>query len=229
MRKLKLSLLVIFVSIFVLGGVSQRHALACEFVGYSNYLEIEHKVFVSSSLTEDRAQKLLSILSLGKSRVDNTFGVMASSPIVIITSDEDEASRFGSNAYGRAHITPLGQCLVFGPKGHNVDVIAHEYTHSEVHYRVGWFNHSLNLPIWFNEGVSLLVDFREPYLVSNIKLSQVEVDAIKRKGSKFFSGDNLLENYQAARIAVDAVDKEHLYDNLAKIRNGENFNDVFGL
>ncbi len=229
MRKLKLSLLVIFVSFIVLGGVNQRHALACELVGYSNYLEIEPNVFVSPSLNEPRTKKLLSILNLGKSRVDSTFGVMISSPIVIIVSDEDEASRFGSNAYGKAHLTPLGQCLVFGPDGHNVDVMAHEYTHSEVHYRVGWFNHYLNIPIWFNEGISLLVDFREPYLVSNIKLSQVEVDAIKRKGNDFFGGENLLENYQAARVAVDSIDKKHLYENLTKISNGEKLNDVFDL
>lgn len=63
----------------------------------------------------------------------------------------------------------------------------------------------------------------------NIELSQTDVDAIKRNDSVFFSGENVLKNYQAARIAVDSVDRKHLYNNLAKIGNGEKLNDVFGL
>lgn len=229
MQKLKLFSLIFFVSIFLLGGVSQRHALACEFIEYSDYSEIAPNVFVSPFVNEDESGRLLSIINAGQLRVSNTFGTMISDPIVIVATTKDEASRFGSNSYGKAHLTPIGQCIVLGPEGHNVDVIAHEYTHSEVHFRTGWFSHYLNIPIWFNEGVALLVDFREPYLVDNIDLSQAKIDAVKGKGSDFFSGENVLENYQAARVAVDDLDKSRLYDDLQKIREGKSFKNVFAL
>lgn len=229
MSKLRLSLLPLFILIFVLGGVSQRHALACEFIAYLDYVEIAPNIFTSTSFVNHQNEKLLSTINLGKARVNNTFGNMTSSPKVIITATENEASVFGANAYGKALITPLGQCLVFGPKGQNIDVVAHEYTHAEVHFRVGWFNHFLNIPIWFNEGVSLLVDFREPYLLDNIELSQDEINAVKNKGADFFSDKKVLKNYQAARVAIDELDKSLLYDNLEKIRQGQNFNSVFAL
>jgi len=228
-KKLKLSLLFILISIFLLGGVSERHALACEFIRYSSYSEIAPNIFSSSSFNRSQNEKLLSIIKAGKSRINNTFGSMLSSPKVVIAATEYEASEYGSNAYGNALLTPFSQCIIFGPKGQNIDVVAHEYTHAEVHFRVGWLNHYLKIPIWFNEGISLLVDFREPYLVHNIELTQEEINSVKEKTTDFFSGKNVKKNYQAARIAVDGVDKSRLYDNLEKIRKGQDIKSAFSL
>ena len=229
MLKIKVVFLFVVGLIFILGIVSQRHALACELIEYSSYSAIAPDVYVSPLFKDNENEQLLSLVRAGKSRVDNTFGNTISTPKIIIAATNDEASEFGSNAYGRAHLTPLGQCLVFGPKGHNIDVIAHEYTHAEVHYRVGWFEHYLNIPIWFNEGVALLVDYRKPYLIANIELSETEVQAVKAKGLNFFDGKNVIKNYQAARIAIDSLDKSSLYNDLEKIKEGKSFKEVFTL
>jgi len=199
-------------SILIFTGVTQRHALACEFIEYSNYSEIAPNIFVSDSFNLNQKDKLLSKITLGKSRVNTTFGQMNSNPKVVITSNESEASDFGSNIYGNALLTPLGQCIVFGPKGQNIDVIAHEYTHAEVHHRVGWLKHFLNVPIWFNEGIALLVDFRKPYLLENIDLSSKEIEFVKNNKFNFPIG-----NYQAARVLVDNIDKSNLYQNLERL------------
>jgi len=222
--KLKLSLVFIIGAILVLAGFTQRHAFACEFIEYSIYSEIAPNIFVSNSFNLDQKENLFSKITLGKSRVNNTFGQMISDPKVVITTNENEAFDFGSNKYGKALLTPLGQCIVFGPEGQNIDVIAHEYTHAEVHYRVGWLKHFLNVPIWFNEGVALLVDFREPYLLDNIDLSSKEVEFVKNNEFNFSIG-----NYQAARILVDTIDKSNFYLNLEKLKQGQDINSVFAL
>jgi len=209
--KLKLSLLLCAGAVLLLSGFSQRHALACEFIEYSNYTMIAPNTFVSASFNFAHKDELLSKITLGKSRVNSTFGQMISNPKVVITTNESEASDFGSNKYGNALLTPLGQCIVFGPEGQNIDVIAHEYTHAEVHHRVGWLKHLLNVPIWFNEGVALLVDFRKPYLLENIDLPSKEVEFVKNNEFNFSIG-----NYQAARVLVDGIDKLNLYQNLEK-------------
>ena len=229
MLKIKVVFLFVVGLIFILGIVSQRHALACELIEYSSYSAIAPDVYVSPLFKDNENEQLLSLVREGKSRVDNTFGNTISTPKIIIAATNDEASEFGSNAYGRAHLTPLSQCLVFGPNGHNIDVIAHEYTHAEVHYRVGWFEHYLNIHIWFNEGVALLVDYRKPYLIANIELSETEVQAVKAKGLNFFDGKNVIKNYQAARIAIDSLDKSSLYNGLEKIKEGKSFKEVFTL
>lgn len=224
MSKLKLSLISFIGAFLVLTGFTQRHALACEFIEYSNYSEIAPNIFVSNSFNIDHKENLFSKITLGKSRVNNTFGQMISNPKVVITTSESEASDFGSNKYGKALLTPLGQCIVFGPEGQNIDVIAHEYTHAEVHYRVGWLKHLLNVPIWFNEGVALLVDFRKPYLLENIDLSPKEVEFVKNNEFDFSIG-----NYQASRVLVDKIDKSSLYQNLEKLKQGQDINSVFAL
>ncbi|WP_422381874.1 hypothetical protein [Marinicellulosiphila megalodicopiae] len=226
MSKLKLSLIPIlcFGAILVLTGLTQRHALACEFIEYSNYSEIAPNIFVSSSFNLDQKETLLSTITLGKSRVNTTFGKMISNPKVVITTNESEAADFGSNAYGKALLTPLGQCIVIGHKGQNIDVIAHEYTHAEVHHRVGWLNHFLNVPIWFNEGVALLVDYRNLYLLENIDLSLKDIESVKNNRFDFS-----LASYQASRVLVDSIDKSSLYGNLEKLKQGQDLNSVFGL
>ena len=227
----------IIATLFMVGVIamtlfSQRHALACELVSYSNY---RHETTVSSNLyfspsidKRDRAE-LLAVFEEGRRRVSETFGQTTSTPDVVVTATKSEAASFGSNVYGRAFLTPIGQCLVLGPEGLNTDVIAHEYLHAEVHHRVGWFNHFTQIPIWFNEGVSLLVDFREPYLLENIDLTQADVDAIQATGSDFFTGNDVVKNYQAARVAVERLDRKKLYEKLQRIRGGERFDQAFDL
>jgi hypothetical protein len=222
--KLQLSLLLLISSTFVVGGFTHRHALACEFINFSNYSEIAPNIFTSASFSLPQNKQLLSTVNLGKYRVNSTFGKMISNSKVVIVANESEASDFGSNVYGKALLTPLGQCIVFGPKGQNIDVIAHEYTHAEVHYRVGWFNHYLNVPVWFNEGIALLVDFRKPYLLENINLSQEEINAVKSNEFDFS-----INSYKASRVLVDSVDKSSLYSNLAKLREGHDISSVFAL
>ena len=224
MSKLKLSLLLFISFIIFLSGFSQRYALACELIEYSNYSKVAPNIFVSPSFNFSKTEELLSMIKLGKSRVNDTFGNMISNPKVVIVTNNNEAADFGSNAYGKALLTPLGQCIIFGPKGQNIDVIAHEYTHAEVHYRVGWLNHLLDVPIWFNEGVALLVDFRKPYLLENIDLSQEQINSVK--SSEF---DFSINSYKASRVLVDSIDKSKLYKNLDKLKQGQDINSVFAM
>lgn len=220
---------ILVVLIVVLTLSVQRHPIACELVSYSSYSELRPNIYVSPLIDEAKVSGLLAAIREGKGRVNDTFGEMISSPKVVITANLSEASGYGSNSFGRAFLTPLGQCLVFGPNGQNVDVIAHEHVHAEVHYRVGRWKHLRSVPIWFNEGVSLLVDFRSPYLIDNITVSKKEIDDVKTMGSEFFTGDHVVRNYQAARLAVETLDRTQLYGKLRELRNGQRFDDVFDL
>ena len=171
MHKLKLALIAGVSFIILMGGISQRHIIGCQLITPSGYLEIEPSIFSSPSINSIQSDELLSNINLAKSRINNTFGNMTSSPKVIITATESEAVSFGSNSYGTAHVSVLGQCIVLGPEGQNIDVIAHEYMHAEVHHRVGWLNYLLKVPTWFMEGLATLVDFRKPYLLVSAHLT----------------------------------------------------------
>ncbi len=229
MKKFRIIIFTLVSILFVAGVFSKKHVVACETVQYSNYEEIAAGIFVSTEL-KDKQQVLHNVLA-GRNRVNSTFGDMEALPKIVFVANKEEADKFGANTTATIHYYPLGTCIVYGPKGQSVDVIAHELTHAEVVHKVGFINYLQEIPVWFNEGIALMVDYREPFLPGNIELSQEQIDAVKELefGYEFFNGKNIHENYLASRMAVDKIDPSTLYEKLLLIRNGESFNNVFKL
>ncbi|MFK7863435.1 MAG: hypothetical protein AB8B95_04310 [Pseudohongiellaceae bacterium] len=224
MSKFKYIFVFVTSSMFLVGGFSQRHALACELIQYSNYTKLSPRIFVSQSFNAEKQQRLLSLIESATARVDTTFGQPISEPTIVVVANEDEASDFGTNPYGSTLLSPLGECVIIGYKGHNIDVIAHEYVHAEVHHRIGWLNYLLGVPIWFSEGIALLVDFREPYTIKNIDLESEFIGRV-RAGSFDFS----VASYQAAKVLLNNIDTAQLYENLELLKNGQSIENVFAL
>jgi hypothetical protein len=225
--KLKICILFLLVLLLVVGSLKQKHALACEFVAMTDFKKISSNIFVSPEFSIDKHHELIMIIKSGKNRIKNTFGLMRANPIIVVTKSNDEASFFGSNLAGTTHLSPVGECVVLGPNGINVNVVSHEFAHVELHNRVGWLKYALNIPIWFSEGIALLVDYREPFLLENISISEVKVEAVKNKGVDFFTDGNTHENYLASRVAIEYINASSLYEKLDEIHKGRNFNDVF--
>ncbi|WP_298442061.1 hypothetical protein [uncultured Ferrimonas sp.] len=229
MNKLQLIALSVFSALLVLGLVTQRHAIACEMVGFTEYQQLAPNVYAAAHF--DESASALAAIRQGKARVESTFGPMRATPKIVLVADRQEAARFGANSTATANYTPFGTCIVLAEHGQNVDVAAHELVHAEVGARVGWLTHWVAIPIWFNEGVALMVDHRAPFLVENIRLGAAEVAAVKRLtyGNEFFRGGNAHQNYLASRLAVQTVEPLELYQHLERIRNGQSFESVFRL
>ena len=92
----------------------------------------------------------------------------------------------------------------------NVDVIAHELTHAETHYRIfhGVISFDRPIPVWFDEGIALQNDKRERYgdtawiYATDYTRKKVDFDAIT--GEEFYKGDEkeILYNYIVSRYEV---------------------------
>ncbi|MCC5852644.1 MAG: hypothetical protein JJU30_07400 [Alkalimonas sp.] len=224
---LKRTVMLLVIGVALAGMFSQRHALACEAVGFYGYQQLAPNIFASPGVGNQ--EQVLSVIQGGKQRVESTFGPMIAAPKIVIVATKAEAARLGANSTASAHYTPLGTCIILGPNGQNVDVAAHELVHAEVGQRVGWFRHWLEIPVWFNEGVALMADHREPFLIDNIAISQEAIDAVKtlKTGRAFFAGANTHQHYVAARVAVNDLEPLQLYQQLERIRKGERFDAVF--
>lgn len=205
-----------------------KDVVDCELVGAPKYIEISDDFYVSKNFSKQDHTELQSNLLKARNRVEETFGKLISSPKIVITNNAREVKNLGSNETATAHLSFMGECLVFGPQGNNIDVFSHELVHAEVHNRLGWFSQITSIPVWFNEGIALVVDHRPPYLPENIYITNKEIEEVKSKkyGYQFF-GDNAYKNYQSARIAVETVDPKLLYSKLEDIRNGKSFADAF--
>lgn len=209
---------------------SQNEVLTCKIAGSPAYVEISDDLYVSALIEEYEYDRIKDSILDARKRIEETFGKLTSSPKMIITQNGAEADSLGSNTTAHSHLSAFGQCLVFGPEGRNVDVFAHELVHAEVHHRIGWLTQLLSIPVWFNEGIALIVDHRAIYLPESIDIRESEVELVKSKnyGYQFFS-DDPIKHYQAARLAVDPIDPKLLYTKLEEINNGKSFDDAFGL
>ncbi|KEO75199.1 hypothetical protein EL17_05915 [Anditalea andensis] len=211
------------------GAFFQRHSLACELLPFMGYEELNRNVFLASDVSSDRIDELTEMIDLAVKRLTETYGVPIATPRIVITSDVAVAAKWGSNETGAMHRMPWCSCIVLGPEGQNVDVIAHEMLHAELQRRVGLLKILNEVPVWFDEGAALTLDNREPFLPENIELSDEKILNVMTFDTHkaFFSG-KIRENYQSARMAViPLIRKESFYEDLDRIKSGKSFHAVF--
>jgi hypothetical protein len=228
-RKMAMILAVLLVLLISAGVFSQRQALACQVLPLLGFQQLRDQVFVANDIDSENFNGLSHLIDSAFERISETYGRPGSAPIMLITSDTDIASDWGANETASMHRLPWGACIVIGPKGQNVDVIAHEWLHAEVQYRVGFWRFAQQIPVWFDEGVALTVDYRQPFLPENIALSDNTLNAVQLldSGREFFSGD-VRAHYQAARMAVmPLLRAEDFYTDLERVAEGEPFDMVF--
>lgn len=222
-------ILIGFLLILSVGIFQFRHAIACELLPIRNYQKVNNQVFVGHDIIKGHHENLLQKVNLAWLRINNVYGKTNSNPRIFITSNPATALKWGANETASMHRLPWRSCIVVGPKGQNVDVLSHELLHAEIQHRVGFWTFLKEIPVWFDEGAALTVDYREPFLPENINLPENKVNSAKnlKKAKDFFTG-NIRENYQLARMAIiPMIEAKHFFNNLDKISQGETFTDVF--
>ncbi len=228
-RKLAILFLSTCLLFSLFGAFFQRHALACEVLPVMGYQQINSKVFLSPDISSERTNDLSQLVDSAMQRITNVYGAPISEPWVLITSDARTSTKWGANETASTHRMPWCSCIIVGPHGQNVDVIAHELLHAEIQHRVGLWRFLKEIPVWFDEGAALTVDYRSPFLPENIKFSDEKIINVQRldRYKDFFSG-NIRENYQVSRMAVIPLIKENsFYMDLERIANGVPFPTVF--
>ena len=102
-----------------------------------------------------------------RSRIQTTFGTPQAKPILIFLDDSNSFWSLKLNEYGSTHFIGSKICVMIGTKGRNIDIVAHELMHAEIADRLGYWHRLTKLPIWFDEGLAMQVDFRPHYNLRN--------------------------------------------------------------
>src|SRR5690606_12175046 len=205
------------------GLASRRHALACDLLPSGGYRQLQPGVFAGSEVDQAQAARFQALVAAASGRIEGRYGTPASRPRLVLAGSIQAARRLGANDTASMHRSPWGSCIVIGPQGRNVDVIAHEWLHAEIQHRVGFWRTLRHIPVWFDEGAALTVDHRAPFLPSNIRRTGAEVRAVRQlaTGREFFAGDTHA-HYQAARLAVEPlIWPGRFYADLDRIASGE--------
>lgn len=229
MRKLTIGILMTILALVLSGAAFQRHALGCELLPILNYQQVTPQVFLSADMSAQQTETIIGAIDSAIERIGLVYGKPESTPRFVITSNTQVAAKWGANETATMHRMPWSSCIVIGPQGQNVDVLAHEWLHAEIQHRAGFARLLKEVPVWFDEGAALTLDYRAPFLLENIDLRPADVERVKglASGKAFFAG-NIRQNYQAARLAVEPlIVSETFFDDLERIAAGESFESVF--
>lgn len=186
----------------------------------------------SDALEPNQARAIERLVSDAKGRIAEVFGEPRSKPIVLFFDGADRFGPFRLNEYGSTQFIGSRICVLIGPKGQNVDIVAHELMHAEIADRVGPLAKFTELPTWFDEGLAMQVDFRSEY---DIRAgADVDSKSVRDMGSAryFFVSDSdvLTSNYASAKFEValwaNKVGYSSIYAYLERIKQGEAFEKV---
>jgi hypothetical protein len=170
------------------------------------------------------------LMDSARSRIANTFGQPRATPKVIFWDADSILARLKLNAYGSTQFIGTRACVIIGPKGRSVDVLAHEMLHAEIFDRIGFWKRMSDFPVWFDEGVAMQVDYRSDYDFPSTDDSMFirQLD----KPSEFFVSNSevLTRNYAGAKAEVgkwlDRNGATKLYHVLEQLRSGHAFESL---
>lgn len=204
---------------------------ACLLIGVTDLNRLSDGSLTGSELEVDQ-QRQVQLTRDARARIESTFGTAESKPILVFFDQPDGFGPFRLNAYGSTQFIGGRACVMVGPKGQNVDVVAHELMHTEMHYRVGYLKRFLQLPTWFDEGVAMQVDYRPRYSLLPQDAQKTAFVRDLTTFPTFFKGDDkvLTGNYASAKYEVatwlSKVGPASLYSRLQRMRDGQSFAEV---
>jgi len=131
------------------------------------FQEIENNVYLNkdNSLTRD---EILEVTSEAKARVKNFYGDMQclDNTMVVICDDKKISDKIGEKDTTTFPFPTKKDYICLSNEYFNVDVVAHEFTHAELHSYIS-SDTQRNLPVWFDEGLATQNDYREKYNYEN--------------------------------------------------------------
>jgi len=209
-------------------------------VPFRSFTEEDSNLYVHKKFTGDIEESVKTV-NAARKRITEYFGEIESNPMIIICDDESTIAKLGGDHdTATAVIFKAYSYIVISTEFLNVDVVAHELTHAEVHTKIfkGKFWFQSLVPIWFDEGIALQNDYREKYNedawkeVTNNGENVVDLNDINTS-SKFYAGETEERRYRYI-ISKHEVNKwinlngrNVLLDLLEKINQGEDFNNLY--
>jgi hypothetical protein len=226
-------------AIIVLGTATLAFAFpgstACALIEFSGLEMMPDGTRIQPSSTNAERQAMLEIQTQAKTRIENMFGAPRAKPLVVFLNNPATIFTFKSNGYGSTHFVGPRVCVILGPQGTNVDVVAHELLHAELSERVGPWRRSSEIPAWFDEGLAMQVDFRSRY-DSSQAVDATELASLRtlRSMDQFNAGNDeeITRHYARSKRAVaqwlEKIGRSNLYVRLERIRAGESLDSVLG-
>lgn len=200
---------------------------ACLAMGTYGFESVSERFLIPANSNQAEKARYKRLIQEARERIASSFGEPDADPIVVFFNDPRAFWPLQLNLHGQAPSIGGRMCLIIGPDGQHVDIVAHEFMHAEMYHRVGPWRQFREIPAWFDEGVAMQVDYRERYDLNSGQLPDTTSVRELTSYREFFKGQN---SYAAAKREVrdwlTRVGADTLYARLERLRNGEPFTRV---
>lgn len=211
-----------------IGAVSLAAALpapaACLAISAYGFKTASERLLVPANSSQAEQMLYKDLLRQARGRIENIFGKPDADPLVVFFNDPRAFWPLDLNLYGQAPTIGGRACLIIGPEGQDVDIVAHEFMHTEMHHRVGSWNMLREVPAWFDEGVAMQVDYRKRY---DMNREQLPDSTYVRKLVSYKEFSRGQSSYAAAKREVNSwlavAGTDTLYARLDRLRRGDPF------
>jgi len=124
------------------------------------------RVVVDKAMPVSMRADLLRDAETATSTVRNFYGAFHRQPYLVACSTEAcDRELGGRGAMGDTYLTPFATVIRLSPRGANKTILTHEFSHVELHARLGlWTQITRAFPAWFDEGVAVVVSDDSRYL-----------------------------------------------------------------
>lgn len=162
-KRLKTFVLMLLMMLVVLGFSQYRHILFCELVPYSSFHKLSDNIYVSPHIPTEHYFRIKLMLHVADRRISRFWGEKKGNARIIICSQAREYEKYchSRDGAGCSLGTIYGNSfIVLSYQDMTTDVAAHEMCHIELFERLGWKSTTFDIPQWFNEGLSMMLDHR---------------------------------------------------------------------
>ena len=131
------------------------------------YTKIMDNVYVNKDYAGDR-DEIIALVNEAKARDTAFFGELQGLDnwILIVHDDPKLISKVGDKTTHTLFF-PKKEYIGISQEYLNVDIVAHEMTHAELHSHFRSTTTQRRMPTWFDEGVATQNDYREQYSAEN--------------------------------------------------------------
>ena len=213
-------LLISIISISIVHGFVRPQQTWVMLIDWYDF-ETDGLLYYRPDVERPTIDSLKAIITMAENRVGEFWGTYTTSPKIIYCDNDADYRKFGHPALTPAvAFMSIDAYIVVHPSGLNVDVIAHELSHTELFNRIGFIHRERKIPTWFDEGLAMQVDWRPTYSTDSLRSwtnGFMDMPNVKQMTSygQFGSG-NIKLNYSIAKYEVG---KWHTPENLETFVN----------
>ena len=238
MKKIKL---ILATSFLFLTTIVIAHAFVfpqhtrCILIGFYDF-EKEGNLYFRKNTNPTTIAELKTIIRQAENRVAIFWKENTSNPKFIYCENDEDYLKFGV-----PFLTPacanmkLGSYVVISKEGVDLDIIAHEISHTELFERIGFWNREFKIPTWFDEGLAMQVDYRNYYSKDTLQKQSnnfQNLPDVMKMNSYVEFGSGTLEvvklNYATARFEIGKwYTPQKLSNFVQEINDGKSFSKAF--